>query len=142
MKFRVPQFIDVEDKIFGPFTFRQFLYLAGGGGLSFVVYRALPIYVAIPLMLAFVALGLGLAFYKPNGKPFLFMIEAGFNYYIGDKLYIWKKKLKKTESEQRKAIPVKANSTEDAPAKKLSESKLKDIAWSLDVLDMQNKKDN
>ncbi len=33
MRFEVPQFIDVEDKIFGPFTFKQFLYLAGGAGL-------------------------------------------------------------------------------------------------------------
>jgi hypothetical protein len=29
MQFRVPQFIDIEDKLFGPLTFKQFIYLAG-----------------------------------------------------------------------------------------------------------------
>jgi len=35
MRFEVPQFIDVEDKLFGPLTFTQFVYLAGSGGISF-----------------------------------------------------------------------------------------------------------
>ena len=34
MMFSVPQFIDVEDKIIGPLTLKQFIYLAGGAGLS------------------------------------------------------------------------------------------------------------
>jgi len=32
MRFEVPQFIEVEDKIFGPFTWKQFIYLMGGEG--------------------------------------------------------------------------------------------------------------
>lgn len=138
MKFRVPQFIDIEDKIFGPFTFKQFIYLLGSGGLCFVVFKALPLLASIPLMLPIAALGLALAFYKPNGKPFIFMIEAGFNYYIGDKLYVWKKNIKKT-----KTTPMQTQETDqpEVGAKNLSESKLKDIAWSLDVLDLKNKGD-
>ncbi|TSC80302.1 MAG: hypothetical protein G01um101429_152 [Parcubacteria group bacterium Gr01-1014_29] len=31
-QFQVPQFIEVEDKIFGPLTTKQFFYLLGGGG--------------------------------------------------------------------------------------------------------------
>ena len=27
MQYQVPQFIEVEDKIFGPLTFKQFLYI-------------------------------------------------------------------------------------------------------------------
>ena len=65
------------------------------------------------------------------------MIEAGFNYYIGDKLYVWKKNLKKKKitKDTAEEIPVSFE------PKNLSESKLKDIAWSLDVLDLKNKKD-
>ena len=39
MQFKVPQFLDIEDKIFGPFTFKEFVYLAGGAGLCFILYR-------------------------------------------------------------------------------------------------------
>ena len=41
MQFKVPQFLDIEDKIFGPFTFREFVYLTGGGGMCFVLYKLL-----------------------------------------------------------------------------------------------------
>jgi len=138
MRFRVPQFIDIEDKIFGPFTFRQFIYLLGGGGLCFIAYRGLPLIFAILVMLPIAGLALALAFYKPNGKPFLYMLEAGFNYYVGDKLYVWKKNLKK------KKIDIKNKEQTQMmyePQKTLSENKLKDIAWNLDVLDMKGKKD-
>ena len=50
MRYQVPQFIEVEDRIFGPFTFRQFIYLAGGAGLCFIAYRSLPIFWAILIM--------------------------------------------------------------------------------------------
>ena len=39
MQFKVPQFIDVEDKLFGPVTFKEFVYLAGGAGLIYVIYK-------------------------------------------------------------------------------------------------------
>ncbi|NCT02072.1 PrgI family protein, partial [Candidatus Parcubacteria bacterium] len=38
MRFEVPQFIEVEDKIFGPLTWRQFLYLSGGLGMAVVIF--------------------------------------------------------------------------------------------------------
>ena len=44
MQFQVPQFIEIEDKIFGPLTFKQFIYLAGGGGLCFLLYTILPFF--------------------------------------------------------------------------------------------------
>ena len=47
MQFKVPQFLDIEDKIFGPFTFREFIYLAGAAGLCFVFYKWLGLLVGI-----------------------------------------------------------------------------------------------
>ena len=43
MQFQVPQFLDVEDKIIGPFTIKQFLYLAGGVGLGYLCIRFVPL---------------------------------------------------------------------------------------------------
>ncbi|MCU0660118.1 MAG: PrgI family protein [Candidatus Pacebacteria bacterium] len=134
MRFEVPQFIDVEDKIFGPFTFKQFLYLAGGAGIIYVLWKLLPAIIAIPLILPVAGLALALTFYKVNGRPFAQTIESWMKYITQDKLYLWKKR-ERRKTPEKTPMP----ETEQVPiqAPRLSGSKLKDIAWSLDVLDMQ-----
>ena len=47
MQYQLPQFIDIEDKIVGPLTFKQFIYIAGGAGICFIAYRLLPFWVAV-----------------------------------------------------------------------------------------------
>ena len=131
MNFQVPQFIEVEDTIFGPLTFKQFIYLVGGGSLVFLLWSFLPLYIAgVPIILI-AGLSIALAFYKINNRPFIKILEAGFWYLLGKKLYIWKKgpaKIipqidKKTKTEGSIEIP------------KLSKSKLRDLSWSLDIKD-------
>src|SRR5258706_8753163 len=95
MRFQVPQFIEVEDKIFGPFTFKQFIYIAGGIGLCVLLFTFLPKFMAILIALPVAALAGALAFYKVNDKPFINVVEAFFNYTLTNKLYIWKKEDKK-----------------------------------------------
>jgi len=91
MDYQVPQFIEVEDKIIGPFTLRQFIYLAGGGGLIAIFLLYLPLFIGILLSIPVGALAGALAFYKVNNKTFVEMLEAGFKYYTGGRLYLWKK---------------------------------------------------
>ncbi|HAO64362.1 TPA: hypothetical protein DCQ44_00065, partial [Candidatus Taylorbacteria bacterium] len=104
MRYQVPQFIEIEDKIFGPLTIKQFIYLAGGGALCYLVYALvnayLPIYLTIALMLPFAGFASALAFYKVNGKPFIDVVESATKYYLGSKLYIWKKEPKKVTQEE------------------------------------------
>lgn len=133
MRFQVPQFIDVEDKIFGPLTLKQFIYLAGGGGLSFLLYILLGSFIlsAIPILIV-IAISCALAFYKMNSKPFIYLVEAAFKYWTGAKLYIWKKEegaKPKTMAEEVKRGQNFAGMT----VPKISESKLKDLSWSLDI---------
>ena len=71
MQFQVPQFIEVEDRIFGPLTFRQFIFIAGGAGMCYVFWRILPLLISAPLILAVAALALSLAFMEYNGRPFI-----------------------------------------------------------------------
>ena len=135
MRFQVPQFIDVEDKIFGPLTFKQFVYLAGGVGLAVVLFTFLPKFLAILIGLPVVIFGATLAFYKVNEKPFIHFLEALLNYTFTNKLYIWKKEEKKPVS---KADAGTGNSIEQVYVPKLSESKLKELTWSLDIKENQN----
>lgn len=132
MRFEVPQFIEIEDKIFGPFTFQQFIYMAGAAGVSFMLYAVLPFFIAVILIAPIAALALALAFYRHNNRPFISLLESMFGYFTKGRLYIWKKREKKVEDEMNEfAMP------QQAPTyiPKLSDSKLKDLSWSLDVQD-------
>jgi len=140
MQFKVPQFLDIEDKIFGPFTFREFAYLAGGAGMCFVFYKWLGLLGGAIPMLLMAAIALLLTFYRPNNKPLIFMLEAGFKYFTQNKLYIWKKATKKITNEQLRITNEDKNTTKQEYGSRLSGSKLRDLAWSLDVLDLKKEK--
>lgn len=130
MRFQVPQFIEVENKVFGPLTIRQFIYLAGGGGLSYIFYSLLPFIAALVVVPVIIVIALLLAFYKVNERPFIYALEAAVTYFFKNKLYIWKKDTTKTNTEKNPA-PQTQNNIPTVP--KLSGSKLKDLAWSLDI---------
>jgi len=142
MQFKVPQFLDIEDTIFGPFTFREFIYLTGGGGICFVLYKLLGLaWGAIPILLV-AGLAAALTFYRPNGKPLINMIEAGANYMVQSKLYIWKRrKISKKGQSGIGNIPQMKSATKDEMANQLSGNRLRDLAWSLDVLDLRKGQD-
>lgn len=131
MRFQVPQFTDVEDKVIGPLTFKQFIYLAGAAGACIVAYTFLPFLIAVPLIILLGAFGAALAFYKINNRPFIRAVESFMHYALKDKLYIWKhepKPLAEREESKKNAVFVP----------KLSESKLRDLSWTLDVKESLN----
>lgn len=130
-QFQVPQFITIEDKIFGPFTLKQFLYLGGPTFIITMAYIILERYLFIIVSLPLAALGISLAFLKVNEQPFGIVMVNALKFFFRPRLYLWKKLpakgVKKTAIEEKK---------EEAVVKKipkLSESKLVDLAWSLDI---------
>lgn len=135
MEYHVPQFIEVEDKIVGPLTLKQFIYLAGTGGLCVVFFVYLPIVFAFLASAPVIAFGLALTFYKVNGKPFIEMLEAGFNYYTRSKLFLWKHGEPKPPQVLKAATPESPEtlSRETRGTPKLTRGKLSELAWSLDV---------
>lgn len=92
MQFEVPQFIEIEDKIFGPLTWRQFLYLGGGVGMAVVLFLTTNLIVFILVGLPIGLLAGALSFLKINNRPFSYTLEAMFNYVMGTRLYFWRKK--------------------------------------------------
>lgn len=133
MRYQVPQFIEIEDKIFGPLTLKQFIYLAGGAGLCLIFFSLLPIYLTIALSIPVIAASLGLAFYQVNGRPFIVAVEHAFNYFLAHKLYLWKPR--KAGGPAVGQAPQPAAPQAALPVPKLSQSKLKDLAWSLNIKD-------
>ena len=131
MNFQIPQFIEVEDKVFGPLSFKQFLYIVGGAGFGYLIYNLsfIPLFLRIIPVIGAVGLGIAMAFYKVNNRPLINAMESAFWYYLRGRLYLWKKDGVKSQPATNK-IPV-AKTSIDLP--KFSESKLKELTWSLDV---------
>ncbi len=131
MRFQVPQFIEVEDKTFGPLTITQFIYLAGGFGFLGAMWLMLPLWAAVLVGGPVAGFGAALAFLKINERPLVTVLEHAFEYYLKDKLYIWDKRAKTPaelghEAETRTEDPAQfvANATSN---------KIKDLSWSLDI---------
>lgn len=91
MRFEVPQFIEIEDKIFGPLTWRQFLYLGGGLGMAVVIFITTNIIVFVLFGIPIALLAGALSFYPINNQPFSHFLEAIFNYLTNQKLYLWRR---------------------------------------------------
>ncbi len=73
-QFVVPQFIDVEDKIIGPITTRQFIIMLVVGMLMFVAYKLFDFALFVIDSLFIFGLGGTIAFAKINGQPFHFFL--------------------------------------------------------------------
>lgn len=93
----VPQFIDVEDKILGPITTRQFVIILTTAFIMFVVYKladlALMLIINVPLLAA----ALILAFMKVNGMPFHFFLLNAIQTFKRPGVRVWNKDLTDAE---------------------------------------------
>ena len=127
MQFHVPQFIEVENKIFGPLTFKQFIYLIGGAGFVFLLYAQLPFIFAVFFGLPVAAFSLALAFLKIQGRPFIKVAENALKHFMGTRLYLWKKPSAKIKK------GIKKNYKEQEYMPRLTEGKLRELSWNLDV---------
>ncbi len=73
-QFVVPQFIEVEDKIFGPITTRQFVILLVTGLILFAAFKWADTALFIFLAVLIGGLALVLAFVKINGQSFHYFL--------------------------------------------------------------------
>lgn len=133
MQFVVPQFIDVEDKIIGALSVRQFLTFLVGGALIFgnyqLVYKLLLPnfwFFAISSIFIFFVTGT-FAFVKINGRTFHYFLLSFLVTMQKPQLRVWNKRLSKSELVKKEEIveipatvPVKAPIT----AHKLTELSL------------------
>jgi len=135
MRYQVPQFIEVESKIFGPLTLKQFIYLVGGAGILFLLYVILPIWLMFLLGLPVAIFSLAIAFYKVNNQPFIKVTENALKYLSSARLYLWKKTQQKPAPKKELEKPAGQSLMAGAQIyiPKITKSKLKDLAWSLDI---------
>ena len=88
-QFQVPQFITVEDRIIGPFTLKQFLYILGAAAIVLVTWFLFHVILFAIIGVPIAALFLAMAFMKINGQPFPTVFSNAMNYYLKPHLYLW-----------------------------------------------------
>lgn len=96
-QFVVPQFIDVEDKIFGPITTRQFLIILGAGMIIFVAYKYADFALFVTLLVIVGGLALTFAFVRVNGQTFHYFLLNILQTMRRPSLRVWNKVFSKEE---------------------------------------------
>lgn len=114
MQFEVPQFIEIEDKIFGPLTWRQFLYVGGGGLMSVVLFLTTPFIIFVLFGVPIAALAGALAFYPVNNRPFSHLLEAMYSFMTRERLYHWRQKQDIVYKQERDEMMVLKNPLQQA----------------------------
>lgn len=101
MQFPVPQFTDVEDRIIGPLTLKQFGIVFGAGIVLFLAYsitKSVFVLVVVGILVGLPALGV--AFARPNGRPMYTMIGSFINFILSPKVLVFKKEAITEEQEK------------------------------------------
>ncbi len=132
MQFKVPQNIDLEDKIAGPLTLIQFLYVLSGGVIIYLLFLSLHTKLlfwvfAIPLAV----ITLAMAFLKIQDQPLSHFIKAGLVYLSKPKKRLWLRTglvkpvvFGQTKKEKKVVLP---------PKRKIEKSELEQLAQMLDT---------
>ena len=119
-QFVVPQFIDVEDKIFGPVTTRQFLIILVAGLVIFAAFRwgDFALFLVVTVLVG--GFALVLAFVKVNGQTFHYFILNIIQTARKPSLRVWGKVHTKEElnflrkrglGEEKEIVPEKKKAT-------------------------------
>lgn len=90
-QFQVPQFIEHEARLIGPFTVKQTALLGGTGAILFVLWFVLETWLFFVLGIPLALIVLLLGFMKVNGRPLLDFFSSFFSFFISPQLFIWQK---------------------------------------------------
>jgi len=142
-QYRVPQNIFMPDRIIGPFTLAQFLYLFSAGALDLILFYTLgTISFALFVISALIVSGIGLAltFVKINDQPFHKILLAAAAFYAKPRERAWNR-LGELERPVVKAAPPKRAAPAARPPEAEVRSKLKSLALMLDTQGWQSLKE-
>ncbi|MCX7779170.1 MAG: PrgI family protein [Patescibacteria group bacterium] len=131
MQFVVPQFIDIEPKIIGPITPRQFILLIFAGGITFLCFKLLDFWIFVVVFLFVICPFFGsFTFVKINGRPFHYFLLNLIQFFQRPKVRVWRK-----EIIPEKEIVLKKEKEEAPPEikKTLPRGRLSDLSILVDT---------
>lgn len=130
-QFTVPQFIDVEDKVIGFITTRQFIILLGGGIFLGIAYKIFDFSLFLVIALFTAAVVAPFAFVKINGRPFHFFVINLVETTFRPHLRIWREESSR-EIIEYTASP-KKEKAEKMAAKSYTRSRLAELSLIVDT---------
>ena len=138
MEFTVPQFVEREPKLIGPFTFKQFIFVAIAGAACFFLYfsigkKNMPLFIVIAILLFGGALIL--AFVRIKGYTLPILIKNFFAYTIMPKIFLWRRKFITPKVSKIKRFE-KAG-VEETPLKIIEESSLQKLSTQVETKKMK-----
>ncbi len=127
--FSVPQFIDVEDKVAGPLTWKQLGWMIGMGAAVLVILSVFDktpaIIISIPVVLFFMAL----AFYKPGGFPLTTFLFNSVLFLFRPKIAVWERPTVRASRIKEEPVTISVGHEEN---KQLTREKLRELAALID----------
>lgn len=93
MEFIVPQFIEREPKIVGPFNFKQSIFLGIAGAICLFLYFFIKNFIIFLIVVFFIGGGaLFLTFMKFGGTSLPDFLKNFFVFFSQSKIYLWRRK--------------------------------------------------
>lgn len=89
MRFQLPQFIETEIKIIGPFTLKQFMWVAAGAVFIFLDFSLFTGLMAIVLAVPILAITGAFAFLKIDDMPLINYLANVLSFSFGSKKYLY-----------------------------------------------------
>lgn len=134
-RFVAPQFIDVEDRIIGPITTKQFILMIAGGVIIFLAFKILDQSAAILTTLIVAGLVVLFGFVKINGRRFHEFIGSMIEVLKRPRIRVWSKHVNLSE-----VIAKNKGNTQDVvktdftiQRKKIGAKNLRDLALLVDT---------
>ena len=106
-QFTVPQFIDVESKIIGPITTRQFLILLSAALIIGVSFRLFDFALFLVVAVVVLIIAVIFSFVKINGRPFHFFLLNAVQTLRRPGLRVWNHHLGISGKEESVEAPIK-----------------------------------
>lgn len=100
MRFKVPQNVDIEDKIIGPLTGKQFLWFLGGAALLFLLWKLVDFSLFIFFAVIIMGVMAAFAFVRPYQQSMVVFLSNIFLYSSKGKKYLWQKEKKTAGSQE------------------------------------------
>ncbi len=128
-QFLVPQFIDVESKILGPITVRQFVILLVMIGTLFIFYKVFDFVTFLITGFFVLVVGIAFAFVKVNGMPFHFFVLNLVTSLSRPSLRVWRKENFDLRVEDEvKHEPVKVQDIVAQPRRQINRTRLSELS--------------
>ncbi len=134
-QFVVPQFIEVESKVIGPISVRQFIILLVTAGIIYIWFELFSLVVFAILGVVTLAIGGVFAFAKVNSQSFHVFLLSFIQTMKRPKLSVWRREhpIKAIEKKGRKDKKDKKDDTEFTPKPDVSQSHLAELALIMDT---------